>query len=1097
MRFLALCLMSLLLPLTMWAQSIDESEARQRAQAFLSQRSGGKTKALRTAHRGRRTKGRQATAACDYYIFNAEAGGGFVIVSGDDRTIPIFGYSDSGSFQEGSMPEGLKVLLEDYSAQIAGLEDSDIQTQDGRRRAPARKAIAPLIETKWDQGVPYNNSCPVIEGTKCPTGCVATSVAQVMYYHYNYFKREYGYEKDYKCTQIIPGYTTTTAQLVLPELEATTFNWNAMAKTYSSTDTGEAVDAVAQLMQYCGQALQMNYKANGSSAYIIAVPDALKTYFSFNQGTHHANRKCYTYAEWVELIYSELAAERPVVMGGQSSVDGHAFVCDGYESDDYFHINWGWSGGGDGFFRLAVLQPYEKGRGGSSTLDGFNFGQEAVIGLQPDDNETNGYCLSLEDFYLNDFPTSSSHTFTRASEDDPFTVDLNYTLCSYKYGTNIYDIAFMLLENPNSSENPTPNKDIQYESMTFNTNLYGPISFTIFNVPDGTYYIKVMSRPRQPNGQEVSWMECFNGKQYMMTAVVDGKELTINVPLPKPTKPASASITVEGNKTVGYEQDVNAAITGRSDDYRGSLFLYVDDALMMGKQVEIPAGKTVDVRFSYIPTTDGDNVIKITTAKSTDADYVIGTETVTILASDASNTQELTIEPTITNLADGKLYGNAVRTTVRVTNPSTTNSYVGQVYCSLRMYNNATDAADAFDQNYSNVIRQSIVIPKSESAENLSYVDIHFDFDALDPNKFYRLRFSYLKGDEQYNTASGPIVPGAEEKALEMGEGYVLYATDGSMSLYPLLRTLDAGSSPCVDLRGIKRFDGVTVTPSTNPNCIYLLATGVEAPDALSSCNVVRGTSVNHLTTETLTLQDGYDFFTPVPFTATAVSYTRTFTLAADRDSGWNTILLPFDVSSVNCEVIGTVDWFHYYSDTGKNFWVRAFTEDGPNYVVFDYAKEMAANTPYIIAVPDDRWGSAWQMTGRAVTFRGTNARIEPTNESSSGASNYKFSGCTYAKSVKDVYLLNNNGSSFVFTDTQTNVPAFRAWFAPMELSSLTSPALSIGRPTTTGIGLIPGSFPIREECEGAWSDFSGRKLHGAPTKPGLYINNGKTIVIR
>lgn len=1082
MRFLALCLMVLLLPLNMWAQFIDEYEARQRAQAFLQERNNGKAQVLKTAHRGRRAKGHQVTNACDYYIFNAETGGGFVIVSGDDRTIPILGYADSGSIQEGAMPEGLKVLLEDYSQQIAGLEDDDASAQGSPRRAPARHAIAPLIQTKWNQGAPYNKYCPEIDSERTVTGCVATSMAQVMYYH------KYPGEE---CTSI-PGYTTRTAKLELPELPRTSFTWNAMTTTYSSTDTGEAADAVAKLMQYCGWALQMDYgtgSSGGSSAFNASIIDALKTYFSYDNGVHYARRTSYTYPEWVELIYSELAATRPVVMGGQSAGGGHSFICDGYDDDDYFHINWGWGGGGDGYFRLAVLDPYTRGAGGGSTLDGFSFGQDAVVGIQGHTPGTQGYCLSLEDLYLNDYPSSSSHTFTRASASDEFTVNLNYTLCSYKSGTNDYDIAFLLLDD--CYQPVSMMSQIRNQSMIFNKNYYGPHSVDLPSVGSGTYYIKLMSRPHSYDDSG-AWMECYDGDQYMMTAVVSGNELTISVPLPQNTKPASASITVEGNKTVGYEQDVTAAITGGSGDYHGDLFLYVNDVAMMGKDVEIPAGQTVDVHFSYIPETAGENTIKISTAMSTDASYVIGEGTVTILDNDASNTQELTIEPTITNLYDGKLYGNAVRTTVRVTNPSTTNSYVGRVNCSLRMYNNATDKAGSYFDT--NVINKSVVIPKSESAENLSYVDLNFDYDALDPSKFYRLRFSYLKDN---STASGPVVSAADGNALEMGEGYALYASDGSIIINEKTSALDAGSSPCVDLRGINSFEGITLTASSNPNCIYLLASGVETPSALSSCNVVSGTSVDNLTTATLALQDGHDFFTPLPFTATNVSYTRTFTLAANGTSGWNTIMLPFSVSSISCEVIGTVDWFHRYSDTGKNFWLRAFIQDEPGYVEFDYAEEMAANMPYIIAVPDNRWGSAWQMTNRAVTFSGSNARIQPTAVCSFGGNSYKFGGCTSSKSLKDVYLLNNDGSSFVFADTSTDVPAFRAWFSPVELSSLTLPVLKIGSPKTTGIRLAPTPSTMSEEHEGAWFDLSGRKLHGAPTKAGLYIHNGKKTVIQ
>lgn len=641
------------------------------------------------------------------------------------------------------------------------------------------------------------------------------------------------------------------------------------------------------------------------------------------------------------------------MMGGQSTAGGHAFVCDGYDADDYFHINWGWDGGGDGYFRLAVLDPYGQGAGGGSTLDGFSFGQEAVIGIQGQTLGTKHYCLSLEDFYLDDYPASSSHSFTRASASDKFTVKLNYTLCSYKPGTNNYDIAFMLLDD--CGQTPYLMGQINNQSMTFNTNVYGPYSVVLPSIVSGTYYIKMMSRPHSYDDSG-AWMECFDGDKYIMTVEVNGNEMTISVPQPKNTKPASASITVDGNMMVGYEQDVNASITGGSGVYQGKLLLYVNDVAMMGKDVEIPAGQTVNVHFSYIPHTAGENIIKISTAESTDASYVIGEGTTVNILPGGSITENLNLETTITNLHDGKLYGNALRATVWVTNPSTTNSFADYVYCSLRRYDNATDAEDDYNADYANIKNVFTVVPKSESAENLSYVDLTFEFDDLDPSKFYRLRLGYYIGDEYASV----IVSGEGGKAIGMGLGYKLYASDGSMGHYPLTEsTLNAGSSACVDLRGISSFEGITLTPSSNPNSIYLLTTGVETPSALSSCNVVSGTSVDNLTAATLTLQDGYDFFTPVPFTATNVSYTRTFTLAANGTSGWNTILLPFSVSSISCEEIGAVDWFHSYSETGKNFWLRAFTQDAPGYVEFDYAQEMAANTPYIIAVPDNRWGSA------------------------------------------------------------------------------------------------------------------------------------------
>jgi len=1087
-RISALFLLSLLLPLTSWAGAINESEARERAEAFLKQRRGGAPRALRTAVKSRRAKDRLATSSCDYYIFNVNDDGGFVIVSGDDRTVGILGYADCGHIHESSIPDGLQALLDDYSKQMEGIPNQEFSTPGGRRLAPARKAIAPLIKTRWGQTAPYNNNCPVYSEEKLVTGCVATSMAQIMYYH----------KWPTAACSAIPGYTTKTLNLTLRELSPITFNWDAMKTVYSSSETGDAANAVAALMQYCGQSLQMNYNlraSGGSSAYNPTIAYALKTYFGYDGGARHANRKCYTYAEWVELIYGELAAQRPVVLGGQSAGGGHSFVCDGYEGDDYFHINWGWNGGSDGFFRLAVLQPYERGVGGGSTMDGFSYDQDAVIGIQKPTEGTKNYCLSLEDFYINGHATSNSVTFSRASAGDAFTgICLNFILCSYLGGTNDYDVAVHLVDE---SDNVVYTmKEVSNQSLIFNTNYTGPYSDLEIpsTVGNGTYYIKMRSRVH--GGSE--WMECFNGERYMMTAVISGNELTINVPLPQPTIPASVSITVEGNKTVGYEQEVIASITGGSNDFQGNVVLRVNGTAVMGKEVEIPARKTVDAHFSYIPKVKGDNVLTLCAYIIKEWCPISSSTTVNILDSDATNTQELTIAPTISNLSEGegKLYGNAVRAAVRVTNPSTTNSYVGHVNCSLRIYDSASAEVGSYAD--AQVITKNIVISKSASAEDLSYVDITFDYDHLDPSKFYRLRFSYLRDN---STESGPIVSivdgivsTADGNAIGMGEGYALYSKDGSIIINKKASTINAGSSACVDLRGISMFDGVTITPSSNPNCIYLLATGAESPSALSGCNVVRGTSVANLTADSLTLQDGYDFYTPLPFTASAISYTRTFTLAANGTSGWNTILLPFDVSSINCAEIGTVDWFHSGSDTGKNFWVRNFTADGPGTVIFDYADAMTANTPYIIAVPDNRWGSDWQMTGRAVTFSGTSAVIEPTAECSLGGNNFKFSGSTVGSSLKDVYLLNAEGSSFALVKTSTDVPAFRAWFSPVELSALTRPSLAIGSPETTGISV---TTHVSEKSEGPWFDLSGRKLNSVPTKPGFYIINGKKIIIR
>ena len=306
-----------------------------------------------------------------------------MIVSGDDRTIAVLGYADSGSIHEDDMPDGLRYLLEGYEEQIAHIPtDAGVQLYRG-----GYTPIEPLIQTHWNQGKPYNNLCPTIDGKHVVTGCVATSFAQLMYYH------KYPTES---CAPI-PAYSTNTQDkdgkkitLDVPALPATTFDWDNMIDDYNpinpetgkkyvgGTDAQQA--AVATLMQYCGSSVEMMYGLGTSSAYNEAIPFALKTYFGYDGGVSHAYRKNYSYAGWVDLIYNELAARRPVILGGQAAGGGHSFICDGYDTNDhagadgdYFHMNWGWGGSSDGYFLLSVLQPWEQGIGGSSGKIVFRF----------------------------------------------------------------------------------------------------------------------------------------------------------------------------------------------------------------------------------------------------------------------------------------------------------------------------------------------------------------------------------------------------------------------------------------------------------------------------------------------------------------------------------------------------------------------------------------------------------------------------------------------------------------------------------------------------------------------------------------------------
>ena len=374
-------LFSLMVVIVAWADDITVQQALQQAQSFIQQREA-------TGSRPQRVKGSASQLTMlkqvsGLYLFNINDNGGFVSVSNDDRTIPILGYSDSGAIDPDNIPSNMRAWLQGYADEIAWIKEHSVAITTNTANSPQRvgshstAAIAPLVSTKWDQGKPYNNLCPqYASGYKSATGCVATAMAQVMKYH----------EWPQAATTSIPGYTTDSYGLSLSSLSATTFNWANMLDSYSGSYTSAQANAVATLMKYCGWSVKMDYgPSSGSNTDLVA--EALRNYFDYNsETTQFVSRSFYTAAKWTDLIYNELAQGRPVVYGGLSSGGGHEFVCDGYKfvsGTDYFHINWGWGGDSDEYFVLSSLNPYSQGIGGSSSNDGFHFGQDAVIGIQP------------------------------------------------------------------------------------------------------------------------------------------------------------------------------------------------------------------------------------------------------------------------------------------------------------------------------------------------------------------------------------------------------------------------------------------------------------------------------------------------------------------------------------------------------------------------------------------------------------------------------------------------------------------------------------------------------------------------------------------
>lgn len=335
-----------------------------------------------------------------FYVFNNPNRQGFTIVAADDCVTPLLGFSEESTFDYDSMPDNMKAWLESYQSQIEWAIANGIDASSVKATAK-RDNIAPLIQTRWDQGSPYNDLCPVYnesEHTRCATGCVATAMAQIMKFHEWPVKGKGS--NSYRCYNYTYGIDFGTLSMNFGD---TTFDWANMTDRYNSSSTQEQKDAVATLMYACGISVNMGYGPS-SGAQSTEPAWAFVNNFDYDKGTTYYLRDYFSGSEWEEMMYNELAARRPIMYDGVTdNREGHEFVCDGYR-DGYFHINWGWGGMSDGYFLLSALDPGVQGTGGATS--GFNFQQGATIGIQrPVNGSKDGAMLAATRAFYTDKET--------------------------------------------------------------------------------------------------------------------------------------------------------------------------------------------------------------------------------------------------------------------------------------------------------------------------------------------------------------------------------------------------------------------------------------------------------------------------------------------------------------------------------------------------------------------------------------------------------------------------------------------------------------------------------------------------------------------
>jgi len=556
MKRLLFLLIAFISSSAVFAEKVTEQEAFQKAQQFLEGKQFIPQKLLqrKNLHREPR-KGVDSNA---YYVFNIEDKGGFVIVSGDDRTEAILGYAEHGSFNEENMPSNVKAWFCYYEQVILSLGDKE--TKKHHRRS-VHTDIAPLVKTAWDQVEPYNNVCSQY-GLQIVTGCVATAMAQVMNYN----------QWPLTTTTAIPAYTSNMRQLNIAEQPVTSFDWNGMND-----------DEIAKLMMYCGASVQMDYGYRESGASSFRIAPALKKYFGYDHNTRYVLRSSYSIDDWEEMIYAELEANRAVIYDGSTIDGGHEFICDGYK-DGLFHINWGWSGNYDGYFSLSILNPNATGTtGGSSTNDGYSMGQGAVIGIQKPTG------LSPEKNSLVVTPLST----TAEGQIEAIIMNTSYEVFHGEIGLALY--------KDNSLE-----KILVEQHAELNNAIGSGLCFNIGDVAgqkDGKYRVLAVYRIQG----ETEWMPCQGTSiHYIEINISDGIPTAITHPAVSITV---NSLTFTEGKRPDVLQDIIAGVTNNStDEYNGNLFLFVDGKLVSAAGSFIRAGETAGVIFRYRPITGNLNM---------------------------------------------------------------------------------------------------------------------------------------------------------------------------------------------------------------------------------------------------------------------------------------------------------------------------------------------------------------------------------------------------------------------------------------------------------------------------------------------------------
>ena len=964
--------------ISVMAGPVSKAEALAQARSFMQSKGIHLAGDLAVMSGPKRAMASRDESSC-YYIFNNGQNGGFVIVSGDDRTRDILGYSDTGAMDMDNLPDNVRYMLDCFESEINELDKLGVERSAPRRsygETATTNPVLPLVTCKWSQDKPFNNSCPTVNSTPTYAGCVAVATAQLVYFYRDRLPA--------KTPAKIPAYTTSGGISVKEVAAGTAFNWTKMYDEYDGTQTSAQLSAVANLILYVGKALKSNYSTSATSASMSSIKSALVNYFTFSPNTSFVSRTSYTSEKWESMVLGELEENRPVMYNGVSTKDNHAFLIDGYDGRGLFHVNWGWKGQYDGYFALSVLNPYDAGGiDAASGPQSYTLQQNAYFNLQPE----NGYSYT-------EGPAELTSTISSVSSNVVNVVYKNLSSkdAKFKCGLGYLDsdgYVNKLMENTE-------------ETTVAAGSSMGTVSYTLkaadFKPASGTTAERKLYPIFLLNGEE-EWTQCPNtSSNYVQVKYNSGSITSSLVAMTASLKATNFVFT--GSCTKSVAQPVNFKLTNSGDkDYTGYVYLFASTTSTKGSvrskvRVILPKGESYNAALSFTPATASSAGTSYNVWISTDAsgEKVIGSSKVTITSKTPTKSLKVlsvTLDY-VSSASKYKIYSDAVKGVAKVENLSAFNyNDVVLIWLMRKKVGSGSWVGYKYE-------KYNVIIPAGETK------DFNFDFGVQSKDYTYGFAFYYAGGSTRLTNG---LLTG-----YSLNDGVLYFTGDGTSIAEEVTSTITVGEDvAAVSLAGVA--SSITkVVPNSNPNTLYIFEEGETVPSGLSGKNIVKGSSAS-----SIKLQDGYDFYSPVTFVADNITYSRTPQIGATgQGDGWESLVVPFNVDKLMYSSY-QLGWFTSDDDTGKNLWVKQFSGiKGYSTVCFDYTDKIVANRPYIMAVPSNHWGEAYNLTGKKLDFKASNATVLKDASLLTGSKVYNYRGTYYTKKVANIYYLDSRGQKFI-----------------------------------------------------------------------------------